>query len=86
MSARDFLDTPYFLKLSGEGLDGFKGTPHLLQDKRFVESLGGFFMGSDPGCRECQVICIPIVWPEMYGAVVNAEEITLRNKVLPNLG
>ena len=43
-------------------------------------------MGSDPGCRKCRVVCIPIVGPEMYGAVVNAEEVALRNKVLPDLG
>lgn len=59
---------------------------HLFQDERFVERLGGLLMGSNPGCGKCWVICIPVVGPEMYGAVVNAEEITLRNKVLPNFG
>ena len=58
---------------------------HLFQNKWLVERLGSLLMGSDPGCRKCWVICIPVVWPEMYGAVVNAEEVTLWNKVLPNL-
>ena len=43
-------------------------------------------MRSDPGCRKDRVNRIPVVRPQMYRAVVYAQQVALGNKVLANLG
>lgn len=58
----------------------------LFEDKQLVESLGGSLMRCDPACGKFRVKGVPVVRPQMYGAVVNAQQTALRNEVLADLG
>ena len=43
-------------------------------------------MRCDPTCGEVRVKSVPVVGPQMDGAVVDTQQIALWNEILPNLG
>lgn len=61
-------------------------TAYLLQHEGLIKALGGSLMRSNPCCWEGHVVGVPVVRPQVDGAVVYAQEVALRNEVLANLG